>query len=332
MGDLATSRAYIAGCGATAPATVAFGGNPNRNNTEEFTISLSATTAASWASGGNMSTARVGLGGFGTQTAGAGAGGYTYPGFTRETEEYNGTSWSDGGDLAHTDNKYGLMGAGTQTAGLAFGGGAGTTVYGQTDEYDGSSWTASNAMNTEKIFGSGGGTQTAGLSAGGEGPGAGSNTADTEEYNGTSWSEQNNMSTARRGCGVSYNSQTAALVVGGFSSTRVTSVEEYDGTNWSSGGAYPTALNAIAGFGTSSDFIAFAGSAPSSQSLVSRYDGTAFASAPSLPTANNDMDSSAASPADSGLGFGGNDPSRANSYEWTGETTAARAVKTIDFD
>ena len=81
-----------------------------------------------------------------------------------------------------------------------------------------------------------------------------------------------------------------------------------------------------------SDFIAFAGSAPSSQSLVSRYDGTAFASAPSLPTANNDMDSSAASPADSGLGFGGNDPSRANSYEWTGETTAARAVKTIDFD
>ena len=107
---------------------------------------------------------------------------------------------------------------------------------------------------------------------------------------------------------------------------------EYDGTNWTAGGAYPTALNAIAGFGTSSDFIAFAGSAPSSQSLVSRYDGTAFASAPSLPTANNDMDSSAASPADSGLGFGGNDPSRANSYEWTGETTAARAVKTIDFD
>ena len=187
-------------------------------------------------------------------------------------------------------------------------------------------------MNTEKIFGSGGGTQTAGLAAGGEGPGAGSNTADTEEYNGTSWSEQNNMSTARRGCSVSYNSQTAALVVGGFTSTRVTSTEEYDGTNWTAGGAYPIALNNIAGFGTSSAFIAFAGSAPSSQSLVNSYDGTAFASAPSIPTANNHMQSSSASPAASAIGFGGNDPSRANTYEFTGETTAARAVKTVDFD
>ena len=44
------------------------------------------------------------------------------------------------------------------------------------------------------------------------------------------------------------------------------------------------------------------------------------------------MQSSSASPAASAIGFGGNDPSRANTYEFTGETTAARAVKTVDFD
>jgi hypothetical protein len=77
------------------------------------------TTVGSWASGGNMGTARYGLAGAGTQTEALAFGGYL-PGATNATEEYNGTSWSGGGNLPVA--KYSPGGCGTQTAGLSFGG------------------------------------------------------------------------------------------------------------------------------------------------------------------------------------------------------------------
>ena len=50
---------------------------------------------ASWASGGNLGTARYLVNGAGIMTAGLAFGGFTpFPGgFTGSTEEYNGTSW-----------------------------------------------------------------------------------------------------------------------------------------------------------------------------------------------------------------------------------------------
>jgi hypothetical protein len=57
--------------------------------------------AASWASGGNMGTARYALGKAGTQTAAlvfGGSAGTLY----NATEEYDGSSWSGGGNLAHS--------------------------------------------------------------------------------------------------------------------------------------------------------------------------------------------------------------------------------------
>ena len=65
-----------------------------------------------WTVGGNMITARFGLGGAGTQTAGLGFGGYGSGGYKTSTEEYNGTTWSAGGDMATA--REGLAGAGTQ--------------------------------------------------------------------------------------------------------------------------------------------------------------------------------------------------------------------------
>jgi hypothetical protein len=74
--------------------------------------------AASWASGGSLSTARRRLGGAGTQTAGlAFAGGGPN---SASTEEYNGTAWTGGGNLSIA--REGVGGCGIQTAALAFGG------------------------------------------------------------------------------------------------------------------------------------------------------------------------------------------------------------------
>jgi hypothetical protein len=107
----------LAGAG-TLQAGLAFGGYTTTSvaNTEEFTSSINVTTPAAWASGGNMGTARYGLAGAGTQTAGLAFGGYTTTEVANATEEYDGTAWTAGGNLGTA--RVSLGGAGIQTAGL----------------------------------------------------------------------------------------------------------------------------------------------------------------------------------------------------------------------
>ena len=78
-----------------------------------------------WATGSASNTDHgQGHGGAGLQTAGVIYGG-AYPSGTALTEEYNGSGWSESGDLntARAHNH----GAGTQTAGLCYAGTPGTT-------------------------------------------------------------------------------------------------------------------------------------------------------------------------------------------------------------
>ena len=72
-----------------------------------------------WSAGGSLSTARRGLAGCGTQSAGLSFAGHDGS-VSAITEEYNGTSWSAGGSLSTA--RYYLAGCGTQSAGLSFGG------------------------------------------------------------------------------------------------------------------------------------------------------------------------------------------------------------------
>ena len=77
-------------------------------------------SVAGYTAGGHMSNARSLLGGYGTQTASMATGGSPRPSHGTKTEEYNGSSWSDGG--AYPTNTQSLGACGTQTAALAFGG------------------------------------------------------------------------------------------------------------------------------------------------------------------------------------------------------------------
>jgi len=87
-------------------------------NTTSQTLKGLELGSASWATGGNLGTARYQLGGAGTQTAGLAFGGA--PGTPNATEEYNGSSWTGGGNMG-TGRRF-LTGTGIQTAGLAIGG------------------------------------------------------------------------------------------------------------------------------------------------------------------------------------------------------------------
>jgi hypothetical protein len=98
-------------------AGLSFGGNDGSRTTEceEF-------DGTSWSvSGvGNLATATTNGAAFGTQTAGLYASGQTASGTSVRTEEYDGSTWSAGGDLQEAQHNTG--GFGTQTAGTRFGG------------------------------------------------------------------------------------------------------------------------------------------------------------------------------------------------------------------
>ena len=101
------------------------------NSTDNNLKGTAGGGGGSWSSGGNLGTARYGIAGAGTQTAGLGFGGNSGS-VTAATEEYDGSAWTTGGTMATA--RRGLAGAGTQTAGLGFGG-YDTDVTAATEEY-----------------------------------------------------------------------------------------------------------------------------------------------------------------------------------------------------
>ena len=103
------------------------------------------------------------MGSAGTLTAGVVFGGSSP--LTGKTEEYNGTAWSESGDL--NDARAGVSGAGTQTSALAFGGFPGPTGQALTERYDGTSWTAAPNLATARFYLAGAGTQALALASGG---------------------------------------------------------------------------------------------------------------------------------------------------------------------
>jgi hypothetical protein len=97
--------------------------------------------------------------------------------YSNVTEEYNGTSWSSGGNLG-TARGY-FAGCGTQSAGLCMGGMPG--VSNVTEEYNGISWYSGGNLATARGYLGAAGTLAAGLCMGGYLTGT---TTHTEEYTG----------------------------------------------------------------------------------------------------------------------------------------------------
>ena len=302
--------------------------------TEEFTVSLTATTAASWSSGGNTNNARRNAGCMGTQTAGLYAGGNGPP-YLNYSEEYNGTSWTEGNNTTIA-RECSTSGFGTQTAGAIAGGGAPDNISSpysgysnSTDEYNGTSWSEGGDINSHRLGMATCGTQTAGFGAGGY-QGANhpdsppSNTAKCEQYDGSSWTEVADLNTARSSMG-HFGTQTASIACRGNSNP----TESWDGSSWTNLPASPIVFNGgNHGGGTQTAGVTYG---PRSGNYTEAWDGTTWASSIKYSTSRG---GNCAGDASSGLlcgGFTGSGNSNATE-EFTGETSAAVAVKTIDFD
>jgi hypothetical protein len=294
------------------------------NSVEEYNLSINTVTAAAWASGGALNVPRVQTYGAGSQTAGLIFGGEGPPGARNQTEEYNGSTWTEVNNMPATNKDH--AGFGIQTAAVACGGSPTTTSL----NYDGTNWTASpGSLNTGRTNSGGTGTQTAGLTFGGH-----PNITATEEYNGSSWTTNPNALPAARSNIFAAGTQTAALGAGGGPPTS-TAVYEYDGSSWTSGNALPSGTIDARGGGTQTDALYAGGYLhPGSgyPTTTLGYDGTNWSTRPSLATATAGGGAGqSAAPASANWIAGGNPtPAIAVTQEFTGitETVTAKTLTT----
>ena len=296
---------------------------------------LQTFLAASWASGGNLSTARYLLAGAGTQTAGLAWGGRATP-IYNVTEEYDGSTWTSGGNYPKVVSSHG--GTGLQTAALSVGGlnpGA-PPGYSDSFEYDGTSWANPASIGRQgfgmKVLG----TQASAVATGGGSIGGPEvrNTADTELYDGTSWTAGNPFSTARSFHGTGGVNQTSGIIVGGRTGTSPNeaasnAVEEYDGTSWTAGTVYPTVVKENNGWGATNDFIQAGGSVPTATDACAIYDGSTWTSTTSMPSARTlNGTSQGTYNTQSGLVFGGSPPALNTTLEFTGAQVGTQTLTT----
>jgi len=284
--------------------------------------SIAAT--GTWASGGDLNTARRDAGGAGTQTAAQlFFGQNATPTMVAFNEYYDGTSWSEQVD-GNTARAYGGGLGLTQTASL-YAGGYSTVPHTNNEVWNGSSWTEVNDLNTgrENLDNATAGSSTAGLIFGGYSPGDSPViSGKTESWNGTSWTEVNDLNTARYESGGS-GTQTAAINSGGYSGTQSTASEQWNGTSWTSGTSINTARSGLASAGTTTSNLIFGGGTPGPVKVANTefWDGSSWTELADLAVARNLGNAGMGSTSSSTLFSGGSPASPpagvVNTEEWT---------------
>jgi len=233
--------------------------------------------AGAWSSGGNLNSARRGAAMSGATNTAAHCFAGELPAATDNSEEYNGSSWTEGDNM--NDARIRLGGCGTQTSGLAVGGSPPKV---KTEGYDGSSWTELADYNTPVAHVNVFGTQTAAVKVGGT-PGT---VTECEEFNGTSWTEVTDLPAHIYGGGTA-GIQTNGMVFAGQPPPYTRSFE-YDGTNWTAGGALNQGKHASNGFGESqTTATSVTGSVPTPTVVANteEYDGSSWTEVADLSTA-----------------------------------------------
>ena len=322
------SRSYVAGFGLQTAAIAVGGGGPGTAVTESY----DGTNWTNLSSPSNVPGILFTNASCGTQTAGIIFGGGYLDGFGKPpgpqavTLEWDGSSWTAGGNLNQARRRLG--GAGTQTAALGFGGYSGPPqFFNVTEFYDGSSWTTSSgtlATGTGHMHGSG--TADSALSAGGATSTAGA-VATSYEFNNTinaitqsSWSNGGNLNTSRRFLGGT-GTATAGLVFGGFQTNPAVNnneSEEYNGSSWSEGNNLNNARRGIEGFGTQTAGVGVGGFPPPGV-RTEEYNGSSWSNETDFATQRMNMFGSAGTQT-AGLIFGGSGSVNTESYDgssWT---------------
>ena len=272
-GDLPAAIQYHRMTGILTSA-VSFGGGPSG----PVTGATATYNGTSWtAQTATLNDTRSRLGGAGETDSSAVAFGGFAPNGTVNTELWDGSSWTEVGNMGTA--RYALAGTGTATKAL----GAGGYTSGRltaTEEFNNSfqvvtagAWASSNNVNTARRQSCGAGIQTASIIMGGYGT-AFSNA--TEEYDGSSWTNATNAPFAV------YNAygggtQTAFIVTGGDLGPAINAeTAEWDGSSWTTTNDHPAARNGASGTGSQTAIVS-AGGSPHPTATTFYYDGSSWA-------------------------------------------------------
>ena len=173
--SLTTGRNAAGGSGDSSNMVIFGGGSQpgQTTDTEEFNTSIFTRTAGAWSSGATKTTTTTQqeAGTDGPKDAFAIWGGRTIPATTTNlTEEFNGTSWSAGGNLNTAARK--REGGGILTAAWCANGEQPTYIS-NVEEYNGTSWTEVTDTPADSSLIGGSGPQTAGVATLRQLPGGG---------------------------------------------------------------------------------------------------------------------------------------------------------------
>ena len=347
-GNMSEGIGYGGGTGSQTSA-IAMGGYDSGgsvNTSEEY-------DGSSWTAGGNMNIEKynMGTGVIGQANTDASViGGRDGPANSdsAKQENYNGTAWTEIGDLPAAS--YVGQATGTTTAAIYFGG---TGFSGTGADWNGSAWTTNSAtLNINRSSGALSGSSTDALIYSGATPGT-----DTEYYNGTTWTKVGDLANAapgKQGRVTQTTDSTAALAYGGYPGpTGSTRTEEWTitatsfqklnlgqvyfnstanafkvteqpvpGGTWSSGGNLNTA-RAVAGASSGSDgntsLFIISGGTPNSVN-VEEYDGSAFTEIANVNNAGENGMSSGNGSTVATIFTGGNAPRAALTESWNGSS------------
>ena len=240
------------------------GGQVWYNTTSNVMKGFTENPVGSWSSGTAITTARFYIGGSGTVTAGLVWGGQTAPGSkVTINESWNGTSWTEVGDL-NTAKTNIATSRGSTTVMLVFG--AATT-----ESFNGSAWTEVADVNTIKGQLAGAGVDnTSALAFGGYDPSPAAS-ATTEIWNGSSWTEVGDLNVAR-GNGTGVGVVDSALHFGGYNAALTPAypvdTEEWNGTSWTERANFSANRSAGGSFGTAEACFLSGGSPPAGGALT----------------------------------------------------------------
>ena len=275
------------------------------NSTDQVMKGLTANPAGSWASGGNLNTARRLLGGVGIQTAALAIAGDLIPpaASTNKTESYNGTSWTEVNDTNTPANA--IFGFGTYTSAIAAGFNPGPGAYTGSESWNGTNWTAAPTYNNSRFDGGAAGvSNTSGLIFGGFDSTFKTN---AETWDGSSWTEVGDLNTARYAL-MGAGTQTAAIAAGGevTGNNRSAVTETWNGSAWTEVADLNSSRKNDSGNGTTTSALVYGGEGPAAARTAKTelWNGSAWTEVSDLSTGREQL-AGAGADNTSGLAFGG---------------------------
>ena len=254
-GSLNDAKPYGFGCGGVKTAAVAFGGGLANDTTNE------SYDGTSWTENPAMSNGYSYAFGTGTGTDAIAIGGLTTPPLSikNTTEEWNGSSWTSGGNLNTARYNAENMAFGPGTA-AAFVGGKGPDYQPKAlhEQYNGSSWTETTDTPTDLIGGASVGIQTNAVVASGshskQPPGSTTSDGKTMAWDGSSWTEITAFSTARYSAAAAGVYNDFILAGGANPSSSVQAItEKWNGSSWTEIADLANGRNSLGGGKTESD-------------------------------------------------------------------------------